>query len=119
MSRAALLTVQGLLAEYFTNAQPADPFPATATITKTEPVINFDWGTGGPAGISSDLFKARFTGYVQSADAGTYTFYVTGDDGFRLWVNNQLLIDKWQIQSATEYSATISLPQCTKECYKA
>ena len=104
----------GLLAEYFTNTQPSAAFPSTATVTKTEPSINFDWGSGSPAGISTDLFKARFTGSVQSLDAGTYTFYVTSDDGYRLWVNDQLLIDNWVDQSATESSATITLAACAK-----
>lgn len=104
----------GLIAEYFSNTQPTAAFPATATVTKTEPHIDFDWGAANPAGISNDLFKARFTGYVQSLDSGQYTFYVTADDGIRLWVNNQLLIDKWIDQGATEYSATITLPKCTK-----
>ena len=108
----------GLMAEYFTNTQPAAPFPATATVKKIEPVIDFDWGTEGPAGISHDNFKARFTGYVQSLDSGRYTFYVTADDGIRLWVNNQLLVDKWIDQAATEYSATITLPQCTKNALR-
>ena len=80
--------------------------------------MNFDWGAGSPAGISNDLFKARFTGYVQSLDSGKYTFYVTADDGIRLWVNNQLIIDKWIDQGATEYSATITLPQCTKNALR-
>ncbi len=104
----------GLLAEYFNNTPVGDPFPTAATIKKTEPTVDFDWGIGGPAGISTDLFKARFTGYVQSLDAGNYIFYITADDGVRLWVNNTLLVDKWIDQGATEYSATINLPACTK-----
>ncbi|KAA9038414.1 T9SS type A sorting domain-containing protein [Ginsengibacter hankyongi] len=108
----------GLKAEYFSNTAPTDPFPATATITTTTPTINFNWGTGGPPGISTDFFKARFTGTVQSIDAGTYTFYVTSDDGFRLWINNQLVIDKWIDKSASEDSATITLSKCTKNFIK-
>ncbi|MEP6584129.1 MAG: PA14 domain-containing protein [Ginsengibacter sp.] len=104
----------GLLAEYFSNVTIADPFPNTATIRQTEPTIDFDWGLGGPAGISADLFKARFSGYVQSLDAGNYTFYITADDGVRLWVNNTLIIDKWIDQGASEYSATVNLPGCAK-----
>ncbi len=104
---------KGLKAEYFSNTAVADPFPATATVTQTEPVINFDWAGGSPAGISNDLFKARFTGFVQSTDEGTYTFYITADDGVRLWVNNQLLIDGWVDQGATEYQASINLAACT------
>ncbi len=104
----------GLLAEYFSNTLPAASFPAVATVTTTVPVVNFDWGNGSPTGISNDLFKARFTGYVQSLDSGTYTFYVTSDDGIRLWVNNQLLVDQWIDQGATEYSGSITLAQCSK-----
>ena len=104
----------GINAAYFTNAQTAAAFPSVATIDKIEPTINFDWANGAPAGISNDLFKARFTGYIQSLDAGSYTFYATADDGIRLWINNQLVIDKWIDQGATEYTATVSLLACTK-----
>ena len=108
----------GLQAEYFSNTAPADPFPPAATITQTEPTVNFNWAALSPAGISNDRFKARFTGYVQSLDSGNYTFYVTADDGIRLWVNNQLLIDRWVDQGSTEYSATVSLTQCSHNAIK-
>jgi PA14 domain/Secretion system C-terminal sorting domain len=104
----------GLVAEYFTNSDPSVPFPAIATLKKTEPDIDFDWGYGSPPGISTDHFKARFSGYVQSLDSGRYTFYVTADDGVRLWVNDKLLIDNWIDQPTTDDSASIVLPQCTK-----
>ena len=106
-------TGSGLKAEYFSNTVIANPFPLVATITTTEPVIDFNWGGGSPAGISTDLFKARFTGYIESEDEGLYTFYITADDGVRLWVNNQLLVDAWVDQGATEYQASINLTGCT------
>ncbi len=108
----------GLKAEYFSNNTPPDIFPTTATTSATVPQVNFNWGGGSPAGISNDNFKARFTGYVQTLDAGAYTFYVTADDGIRLWVNGQLLIDKWINQGATEYSATLNLEACKKYAIK-
>ena len=108
----------GLLAEYFTNAVSTAPFPAVATVKKTEPVIDFNWVAGSPDGISNDLFEARFSGYLQSLDSGKYTFYVTSDDGIRLWVNNQLLLDKWVDRSTTEDSGFINLPQCTKNAIR-
>ena len=108
----------GLLAQYFSNTPSTAPFPSTATINKTEPTINFNWGSYGPPGISVDSFKARFTGTVQSLDAGTYTFYVTSDDGYRLWINNQLVMDKWIDKSVSEDSAFITLPRCTKNFIK-
>jgi len=108
----------GLRAEYFSNTPPGASFPSVATESTLEPIINFDWGTGSPAGISNDLFKARFSGYVQSLDSGAYTIYATADDGIRVWVNNQLLIDAWIDQGAAEYSATVTLGACTKNAIR-
>src|SRR5690242_9904013 len=104
----------GLLAEYFSRTASSAPFPATPTITKTEPAVNFNWGMSGPSGISVDSFKIRFSGQVQSLDSGAYTFYVTSDDGYRLWINNQLIMDKWVNKSASEDSVSITLSKCTK-----
>ena len=39
----------------------------------------------------------------------TYTFYTQTDDGVRLWVNGQLLVDKWVNQGNIEWSGTIDL----------
>jgi PA14 domain/Secretion system C-terminal sorting domain len=108
----------GLVAEYFSNASPYGGFPTTASATLTVPDVNFDWAGGSPDGISNDNFKARFSGYVQSLDAGAYTFYLTGDDGIRLWIDNKLVIDKWIDQGATEYSYTINLEACHKYAVK-
>ncbi len=104
----------GLLAEYFSNTPSDEDFPQNATLTKVEPTINFDWGMGGPEGISIDSFKVRFTGQVQTLDPGEYKFYVRTDDGVRLWVNGQLLIDKWEDKSAKEDTASITLAGCTQ-----
>lgn len=78
--------------------------------TRVDPVIDFDWGEGSPAdSINEDSYSIRWTGKVEPLYSETYTFYTCTDDGVRLWVNGTLLIDKWQSQSATEYSAKIDL----------
>ena len=59
--------------------------------------------------ISVDTFTARWTGSVQPQFSETYTFYTTTDDGVRLWVNGQLLIDQWVDQGPTEWSGSITL----------
>ncbi|BFT72039.1 family 43 glycosylhydrolase [Paenibacillus sp. P36] len=43
-----------------------------------------------------DYNTARFTGTIVPAYTEDYTFHMVGDDGFRLWVNGQLIIDFWQ-----------------------
>jgi len=72
--------------------------------------VNFDWGSGSPdASIGADTFSARWMGQVQAQFTETYTFYTVSDDGVRLWVNGQLVVDSWVDQGPTEHSGTIAL----------
>lgn len=78
--------------------------------TRTDAQVNFDWGGGSPlSGVGVDNFCVRWQGQVQAPITGTYIFSTTTDDGTRLWVNNQLLVDKWVDQGATSWSGTINL----------
>jgi len=57
--------------------------------------IDFNWGTGAPAaGLPVDHFSVRWTRQLHFP-VGTYHFSVQVDDGVRLWVDDQLLIDQW------------------------
>ena len=100
----------GLVGQYWTSNGGDGDFSARLLI-RVDPVIDFNWGGGSPDPlVPSDHFAARWTGTVTTTDAaGTYTFYTHTDDGVRLWVDNQLLINKWQNQSGTEWSGSISL----------
>ncbi|PYJ06703.1 MAG: hypothetical protein DME25_05995, partial [Verrucomicrobia bacterium] len=105
---SSLGTGTGLTGNYWSNQLMT--FNGSPTLTRTDPTINFDWGGGSPdPSISADHFTARWTGDVQPVFSETYTFYTTTDDGVRLWVNNQLVIDKWVDQGPTEWSGTIGL----------
>lgn len=100
----------GLRADYFDNSD----FTGTAS-TRTDRQINFNWGDGAPiSGFGADTFSARWTGEVQAQYSQLYTFYARADDGVRVWVNNQLLIDAWKTQGPTEYSKTIALRAGTR-----
>ena len=77
---------------------------------RIDPNVDFDWGGGSPdASISQDAFSVVWSGWVQAQFSEPYTFYTTTDDGVRLWVNNQQIINKWQDQGPTEWSGTINL----------
>jgi uncharacterized repeat protein (TIGR03806 family) len=85
-------------------------FNTAPSLVRTDAVVNFNWGAGSPdPSISANTFIARWTGSVQPQFSETFTFYTTTDDGVRLWVNGQLLIDHWVNQSGTEWSGSISL----------
>ena len=79
-------------------------------MTRIDAIVNTNWGNGSPdPAISSDSFTARWTGTVQPQFTETYTFSTTTDDGVRLWVNGQLLIDEWVDQGPTTWTGSIAL----------
>lgn len=95
----------GLTATYYNN----EDFTGNS-VTRTEGAPNFNWGTGSPHGsIGGDTFSARWTGKITAPTSGTYTFYTRSDDGVRLWVNGQRLVNNWTVHSPTENYGGITL----------
>ncbi len=92
--------------QYFSNTtMTGDP---TAILSVSTP--NHNWGTGQPVGsVPADNWSARFTS-VQNLAAGTYTASLRMDDGARLFVNGQLLINQFGPATGQTYSATFTLP---------
>ncbi|MBC8097382.1 MAG: chitobiase/beta-hexosaminidase C-terminal domain-containing protein, partial [Akkermansiaceae bacterium] len=86
----------GLLGAYHTNRTSASPFTGSPVLVQTNATVNFDWGTNGPAPtVGRTNFTVRWTGSVQPQFNETYFFHTAADDGVRLYVNGQLLIDDW------------------------
>ena len=98
-------TGTGLFGEYFDNKNLS-----SRKLSRTDTTVNFEWGSGSPdVLIGADTFSVRWSGWVHAPITGGYTFYTTSDDGVRLWVNNQLLINNWTDHGATENSGSITL----------
>ena len=100
--------VKGEYFNQFSKVVGSIPAAWPVTATRMDANINFDWGAAapGPSGIGADGFSVRWTGSVIPTASGTYTFYTETDDGARLWLNGNLIIDKWQDQGPTEYAST-------------
>ena len=95
----------GLTGEYYDNIDFT-----RLSMTRTDATVDFNWGGGSPtSNIGADTFSARWTGQIEPRYSETYTFNTTSDDGVRLWVNNQLIIDRFQDQAPTEYGGSITL----------
>ena len=108
-------TGTGLRGDYFTDPNNGTHF-VTFKASRTDAAVNFDWASNAPvSGVTADNFSVRWTGQVQAPLSGNYTFSTTADDGVRLWVNGQLMIDNWIDQSATtKTSAAVPLVAGTK-----
>jgi hypothetical protein len=58
---------------------------------------------------ADDYFAFVFAGYIQVASSGSYTFYTSSDDGSRLWINDQLIVDNDGLHGTQERSGSLSL----------
>lgn len=95
----------GLTGDYFSGTSLT-----TKVLTRTDAAVDFQWGTAAPASVvPSDNFSVRWTGQVSPRYSGTTTFYTSSDDGVRLWVNGQQLINNWTNHGTTENSGSITL----------
>ncbi len=75
----------------------------------TYSAVNFNWGWGPPApGLPNQNWSASFNTNPNLA-AGTYRVQVTADDGVRVYINGQIVIDQWQVQSARTFTQDVYL----------
>lgn len=63
----------------------------------------------GPAAQSVNQFSVSWTGQVEPLYSETYTFHTFSNDGVRLWINNQPVIDNWTDHSGREDTGQITL----------
>ncbi|MCB0190921.1 MAG: hypothetical protein KDJ65_03155 [Anaerolineae bacterium] len=76
-------------------------------VTLVESGIDHDWGLGSPSlEVPRDHFSARWTSRMHF-DRGTYLFTILVDDGARVWLDGELIIDAWDIGPRRERRAKI------------
>jgi hypothetical protein len=94
------------VAEYFANQMLA----GAPALNRCEDVpFSYNWGNGSPdASVPVNNFSARWTG-IFDLETGTYTFVTRTDDGVRLWLDDELIIDRWVDQGPTEHIAVRTL----------
>ncbi len=92
------------LTEYYSNPDLA----GSPAVRRCEGAVGGNWGYGGPTGVGGDNFSLRATGRFWLGE-GNYRFETETDDGVRLWVDNQLLIDQWHDMGATRFRSDRTL----------
>lgn len=98
-----------IIGEYYTSAA-AGQF-TELRLTRMDQNIDFNWGTSPPNTdrVGENLFAVRWTGQINVPASGNWTFFTETDDGARLFVNGNQIIDHWVDQGATEHSGSIAL----------
>lgn len=92
-------------AQYYAN--PNLSGSPSAIITEGTPTHN--WGSSAPlSGLPADNFSVRWTS-SQALTGGTYRVTARSDDGIRVYVNGNLVINQWQGATGQTYTADVSL----------
>jgi len=87
-------TVQtGLVGSYFDNVT----LSGTPVLSRVDRQIQFQWTlfSPDPARLPYDFYSVRWTGKLRGPGTGAYKIGVDGNDGYRLYLNDSLLIDNW------------------------
>jgi hypothetical protein len=99
------LSQHGLTGEYYQDDELKNLFTKRQDTT-----INFRWLRRSPiSGFRSEHFSVRWTGFVKTDQSGKHEFYTISDDGVRLWIDDQKLIDDWSIHGSTIDKGEINL----------
>lgn len=77
-------------------------------VTRTDREIAFK-GQSPVEGLNKEYFSVRWEGKICSGQAGEYVFVTRADDGVRLWVDGELLIDDWNVHPVQTNRGTIKL----------
>jgi len=94
----------GLVGRYFNNRWMF----GNPTMTRIDPVIDFWWSSDDSiTETGKDYITVRWTGYVLPAFSEVYNFIITVNDGARLWINDELLMDYYENDLGNLDDATV------------
>lgn len=97
---------KGLKAEYFNNVE----LKGKPVLSRIDETVDFDWGEGSPdPEIQKDRFSARWTGTFTPPKTGKYRIGTTADDGSRLFLDNELIIDDWHDHAPQTHFKDVNL----------
>ncbi len=87
---------KGLKGDYFANmamqGQPA--------LSRIDQQVDFHWTLFSPSPeLAPDFYAVRWTGTLTAPETGRFKIGLEGNDGYRLYINNQLVVNRWNKQS--------------------
>jgi len=99
-------TVAGLKAEYFSNAA----LKGQPVVTSVDPIVHFSWGWTNPKPeIGKWGYSVRWSGRLTPPVSGDYRIGLSASEcGYRLYINNKLVIDEWEKTSKDNFEASFT-----------
>ncbi|GJM21207.1 MAG: hypothetical protein DHS20C15_11220 [Planctomycetota bacterium] len=98
---------QGLQGEYFDSTDLVQ-----LVEVRVDPEIDFTAWASSPSGTQvtpDNAYSERWTGFVLVDEPGDWTFSTYSNDGVRLWVDGNLIIDDWTQHAAKIDTGTLNM----------
>jgi len=73
--------------------------------TRIDSQVNFDWSQTPPSGVPHDHYSVRWTGFIETEEAGEYTIFASTDDGVRVWIDDKQVINDWTTHAVETFQA--------------
>ena len=100
-----LFAQQGLVGDYYDGRNFE-----RKVMTRTDQKISFVWNLTAPApGIDPSDFSVRWKGRIKAPESGNYLFRAHVDDGIRVKVGSQMVINAWGMHDSEPFSGTVYL----------
>ncbi len=91
--------------EYFANPD----LNGAPILTRNDVRLDFNWGAAPPAAkVPADLYSVRWSRTL-NFEAGSYRFYAEADDGVRVLIDGQPVINQWHESDGGQYFADLTL----------
>jgi len=98
--------------EYYQGNPGSSPEFGELVLTREDPVIDFYWEQNSPdPSMEADHFQVRWTGDVLAPVDGNYQFQTYSDDGVRLMVDGDTLINQWDDYGGANFYADVTLEE--------
>jgi len=100
----------GLLGKYYSweNEKPPETFDENKLkLVRIDPEINFVWWDKPAEEVPHEYFGVEWSGLIYTPVEGPYRFYLVSDDGSKLWMDDELIIDAWKDQAPTVYHSDL------------
>lgn len=96
----------GLRAEYFNDID----LSGKPVLTRTDKQVDFGWTLfSADPRVNFDWFSVRWTGTLTAPATGVVRLGIEGDDGYRLYLNDSLIIDRWQKRAFATTTVPVSM----------
>ncbi|BDD01186.1 glycoside hydrolase family 3 protein [Persicobacter psychrovividus] len=91
----------GLKASFFNNME----LKGKPVLERVDPKVDFEWPWSPYPGVEDDFFSVRWEGYLQCPSDENGWIGTTCDDGARIYINDELVLDSWAGSSPIKKAA--------------